>query len=508
MPSTRKKKQQAAAVAARGRRARRQRKPPLGSIKDKLLITAAPVPSDLASARFRRVSSVAKVGPLLSAAMKGLQRDFAQATGLARAVLDLGVMEDGGGTDDTVLPIFLQTPPMPAQTGEKWKDYKQRVADHLGPISEKLQSNAGLKCEPIHSGNVLQTSGLSGQIEEALKHEGIGFAELDAPVEATLLDDAMLDLEIPSLRTRHPGLDGSGVRVAILDSGIDVLHPWLQVAESVSTCDEDVNIPGLHATHVAGCLASRDEIYGGVAPGVTLINIKVLSSIGRGAPTSVGKGIDAALDRAVHIISLSVGWNHLPTWSNRGHGWRCVDGKCQLCMAVNNAVVTENVVAVVAAGNEHERANFLRASNLGKTFDTELACPGQAANAFTVGAITKRTFLTAPFSSRGPTAFGLNKPDIAAPGVNVTSCVPARRDSQGNVVPALVRGDLCAQKGGTSIAAPMVAGVAALMLQKRMQSGASITPNDVRAEILSTMFKQLAASASEVGVGRVCVTGL
>ena len=49
-------------------------------------------------------------------------------------------------------------------------------------------------------------------------------------------------------------MDGSGIRLAVLDSGIDLKHPWLKVAASYETCDETVDIPGAHGTHVAGAL--------------------------------------------------------------------------------------------------------------------------------------------------------------------------------------------------------------------------------------------------------------
>ncbi|MCW5557390.1 MAG: S8 family serine peptidase [Verrucomicrobiae bacterium] len=90
-------------------------------------------------------------------------------------------------------------------------------------------------------------------------------------------------LQAPRLfRLRHPELDGKGITVAVLDSGIDTQHPWLQVAKSVSIHGQDIAIPGDHATHVAGCLASRDNVYGGVAPGITLLNIRVLDAKGSG----------------------------------------------------------------------------------------------------------------------------------------------------------------------------------------------------------------------------------
>ena len=406
------------------------------------------------------------------------------------------------------MPVFLTIPRVEPVPGEGWKAYKQRAADKLGAVSEKLRANAGLQCVPLLSGNVLQCRALPGQIAEALQQKGVELAELDPLVTATLMDDAVQDIELPLARVRHPHLDGSGVRVAVLDSGVDVKHPWLRVDDAVSTSGEDVAIPGRHGTHVAGSIASRDSVYGGVAPGATLLNIKVLDALGRGQHTTIVAGIDAALDRNAHILSMSIGFNHLPTWSQGGHGWACPDGRCPLCTAVNNAVTADGVLAVVAAGNEHRRAQFLRDSGFGASFDTEIACPGHATGALTIGAHLKQTFLTAPFSSRGPTAYGASKPDIAAPGVNVTSSIPVRRDAAGQPVPGLTRGELSDSESGTSMATPIVAGAAALVIQRRLAAGQPTAPADVRGEILGTLFRHLAAPASEVGVGRLSLASL
>jgi serine protease AprX len=446
-----------------------------------------------------------RVGPLLAAAMQGFQRGSA-ATGIARMALDLAAAEEVA--PEPLMPIVLTIPRVEPVPGEGWKAYKQRAADKLGPVADQLRANAGLQCAPLLSGNILQCRALPGQIAEALQHKGVELAELDPLVTATLMDDAVQDIELPLARSRHPNLDGSGVRVAVLDSGIDVLHPWLRVQDSVSTSGEDVAIPGRHGTHVGGSLASRDSVYGGVAPGVTLLNIKVLDALGRGQHTSIIAGIDAALDRQAHILSMSIGFNHLPTWSQGGHGWACPDGRCPLCTAVNNAVTADGVLAVVAAGNEHRRAQFLRDSGFGASFDTEIACPGHATGALIIGAHLKQTFLTAPFSSRGPTAYGASKPDIAAPGVNITSSIPVRRDAAGQPVPGLTRGELSDSDSGTSMATPIIAGAAALVIQKRLAAGQSIAPADVRGEIVGSLFRHVAAPASEVGVGRLSLAGL
>jgi len=257
-----------------------------------------------------------------------------------------------------------------------------------------------------------------------------------------------------------------------------------------------------------GIMSVPNTVYAGIAPGVTLINVKVLTSTGNGQPSFITRGIDEALDREAQILSMSLGFNHLPTWSQNGHGWSCPAGDCVLCTAVNNAITLEGVLVVVAAGNEHDRAEFLRANNRGNSFDSEISCPGAVNGAITVGALTKQTFLTASFSSRGPTAFNSAKPDIAAPGVNITSSVPARRQANGTIVPNLTRAQLSDRESGTSMATPIVAGALALILQRRIQDGQPTDVATVRAELLTRGFQALARPVAEVGVGRLNIGGL
>jgi serine protease AprX len=425
-------------------------------------------------------------------------------TGMARLALDMAASDEA----EPVLPLALSIPPVEPEQGERWTHYKERVINALGPVQDWLRANAGLNSQPVVSGNTLQANALAGQVQEASQHERLKLIELDPPCIVTTMDDVVGDVELPLFRARHPTINGQGVRVAVLDSGIDLLHPWLQVSDSVSTCGESVEIPGRHGTHVAGSLASRDTIYGGIASGVTLLNIKVLTSSGTAQPTFVTRGVDEALDRGVDILTMSLGFNHLPTWSQNGHGWTCKDGRCQLCMAVENATTLEQVVVLAAAGNDHERAAFLRNNGLDATLDSEISCPGACSSALTVGALTKQTFLTASFSSHGPTSFGSNKPDIAAPGVNITSSIPVRRGPDGQPVLGLTRADLSAALSGTSMATPIVSGVAALIIQRRRESGEPATVEAIQQELLSRGFRHLANPGNEVGVGRLNVGAL
>lgn len=437
-----------------------------------------------------------RVGPLLQNVLHrigGAARDLDEREMLAVAA------HVGGEAAEGRLPLVVQFGTRRPKRGETWQEYKARVGKEIEPMRELLTKGKG---EPLILANALAASIPAQQALALRDNEGVSLIELDPVVNPTLMDDAVIDVGLSQFHNQTGRLTGKGVRVAVLDSGVDTQHPYLAVAASVSTCGEDVALPGRHGTHCAGSIASRDAVFGGVAPDVDLLNVKVLKRDGSGQYTQITKGVDAALDLEADVLSLSLGFNHLPAWSDRGHGWACPDGRCPLCTAVDNAV-SLGAIACVAAGNEHSRAESLRRFGYGNTFDTELGCPGQARGAITVGALTKRTFLPADFSSRGPTSYGEAKPDLSGPGVNVMSTVPVPRRADGKPDPAAQRVDLFSRESGTSMATPIVAGAVALLLQHRREQGLPTTPAAIKQLLLAQAATALAQPPNVVGKGRI-----
>lgn len=411
--------------------------------------------------------------------------------------------------NEAVFPVILKLKTQSPQPNEGWDHYKERIEDHLEPVRKKVEETMGIKPSKLIAANALKVSASADQIKVLAVEGHIEKIELDPLLKVTLMDDVYNDVRKDTFIQRNPGVDGSGVRVAVLDSGIDTRHPYLQVSQSVSTSGEDIALPGLHATHCAGSIASRDTLYKGIAPGVTLLNVKVLNANGSGVFTGVVKGIDEAMDLGAEVISMSLGFNHMPTWSGQGHGWMCDNGHCPLCVAVDNAVALENVIIIVAAGNEHNNAEYLRSNGYRNQFDTELCCPGQARRAITVGAVSKHVFDPAPFSSRGPTTYKSKKPDIVAPGVNITSTVPVQRDAHGNPIDNPARASLFTRLSGTSMATPIVAGAAALIVQELKSAGKAVTPNVVRKALYNKGIVRLAGlNRNIVGRGRLDLSRL
>jgi len=270
------------------------------------------------------------------------------------------------------------------------------------------------------------------------------------------------------------GANGQGIRVAVIDTGIDYTHPDLgggfgpgfkvMGGYDFINGDADPMDDYGHGTHVAGIIAANGTLKG-VAPGARLLAYKVLGADGSGPFSAIIAGIDRAVDPdqdpttndGAQVINLSLG----------GPG----DPDDAISQAVD-AAVNAGVVCVVAAGNS------------GSNYAT-LGSPGCARKALTVGASDDLDVM-ASFSSRGPSRPDLSiKPDLTAPGVSITSTVP---------------GGGYQSMSGTSMATPHVAGAAALLLQ--LHPG--WTPDLVKA-VLAEKAKNLGQNAFTQGGGRIQV---
>ena len=265
-----------------------------------------------------------------------------------------------------------------------------------------------------------------------------------------------------------PGVTGQGIGVAVIDSGITI-HTALKgkVVASVSMLADDPSTADEygHGTHVAGIIAgartSTTSLYpSGIAPGVQLVNIRVLGDNGSGFTSDVIAGIDWAIaNRArynIRVINLSLGHPVMePALTD------------PLCDAVRRAV-SAGIVVVAAAGNAGQTAD-------GVPILGGITSPGNSPYAITVGAIdTKGTTsrsddAVAPYSSRGPTKFdSVVKPDLVAPGSRLVS-LEAVSSYLPLTYPLLHRAGVgnnaYMHLSGTSMAAPVVTGAAALLLQ-------------------------------------------
>lgn len=290
----------------------------------------------------------------------------------------------------------------------------------------------------------------------------------DHEVRATLTQSVPL-IGAPTVWASY-GATGTGVKVAIIDSGIDYTHPDLgggfgagmKVAGGWDFVNNDADPKDDygHGTHVAGIVAANGTVKG-VAPGATLLAYKVLDASGSGLESNVMAALERAVQDGAQVANMSLG---------RTTG--SPDDPASI--AVDNASAA-GMLCVIAAGNS------------GPGYQT-MGVPGVARSALTVGATDKSDHI-ASYSSRGPVDSGsgtfLIKPEIAAPGSSITSTLP---------------GNTWGAKDGTSMAAPHVAGAAALVRQARP----ALTPAQVKT-LLTGSSKALALDALTQGAGRLDV---
>ncbi len=294
----------------------------------------------------------------------------------------------------------------------------------------------------------------------------------DGTAKANLADSVPL-IGAPQIWSNY-GADGQGIRVAVIDTGVDYNHPDLGGGfgpgfkviggyDFINGDGDPMDDFG-HGTHVAGIIAANGVLKG-VAPGAKLLAYKVLGADGSGPFSAIIAGIDRAVDPdqdpatndGAQVLNLSLG----------GPG----DPDDAISQAVD-AVVNAGVVCVVAAGNS------------GSSYST-LGSPGCARKALTVGASDDQDGM-ATFSSRGPSRPDLAiKPDLTAPGVSIYSTVP---------------GGGYQFMSGTSMATPHVAGAAALLLQLHP----SWSPDIVKG-VLAERAKDLGQDAFTQGGGRIQV---
>lgn len=288
--------------------------------------------------------------------------------------------------------------------------------------------------------NAVDGEGITKQSKPELT-EGLKKIWLDKPVHAAL-DTSVPRIGAPTAWAA--GYNGKGIKVAILDTGVDPTHPdvkdVIKETKSFVPSEDFVDHHG-HGTHVASTIAGSGAAssgkYKGVAPGADLLIGKVLGNDGSGADSQVIAGMQWAVQEKADIVSMSLG------------GADPSDGTDPISQAVNNLSEASNTLFVIAAGNAGNKKGTVSA-------------PGAAEKALTVGAVDKsETGFLASFSSRGPLINNYNvKPEVTAPGVSIT----AARAAGTNLGPLV--GDYYTTISGTSMATPHVAGAAAILKQR------------------------------------------
>jgi len=376
----------------------------------------------------------------------------------------------------------------------------QRVANHGGKLKRQLG----------HFRGALYTVS-AARLAELANDPNVAYVTPDRQLHgsSTTASAWTLDYHNETINTAAAvalGLDGTGIGVAVIDSGIanvsdlnsnNVVYSQDFTGDTVNGAADQYG----HGTHVTGIIAGSGNAstgandfytFKGIAPNVSIVNLRVLDANGNGNTSDVISAIQAAIQLQstynIKVINLSLGG---PIWESY-----TLD---PLCQAVEQAWQS-GITVVVAAGN------YGRDNNAGNNGYGTITSPGNDPYVITVGAMNtegtadRTDDIIASYSSKGPSlGDAIVKPDLVAPGNLIVSLYTAADglnvQNPGNEIPTSLyqtNGTSVASGSyfilsGTSMATPMVSGAAALLLQQNP----NLTPDQVKATLMFTAFKNL-----------------
>ncbi|MCM3871703.1 MAG: S8 family serine peptidase, partial [Pyrinomonadaceae bacterium] len=437
----------------------------------------------------------------------------------------------------------------PQRTRQRWSRQSKVASDLRKSVNNRR--NGGDKVDVI-----LQLNGeMSPELEAMLRSSGVRIrkhfnnfgstaVQLPAGIVDSLADFPEVDFvsedgEVKALgghvaqttgandaRAYAPtgSFDGAGVGIAIVDSGIYSAHvAFLNAATNTTRIVKSVDFTGDgrtddpygHGTHVAAAAAGNGMVssgkYIGIAPQANIVNLRVLNSQGIGTVSGLLSALDWIYTNRttynIRVVNLSLGLLALTSYED--------DPVCLAARRLANA----GVVVVAAAGNNGK-------NSAGQKIYGQIHSPGNEPSVITVGAVN--TFGTdnraddkvATYSSRGPTrsystdTYGVKhfdnlvKPDLVAPGNKLVFAeAPNSVLLQQNAGLDAGVSTTASRKqmilSGTSVAAPLVAGAAALMLQ----ANPTLTPNMVRMLLMYTSQQLANFNTLEQGAGQLNVDG-
>jgi len=257
---------------------------------------------------------------------------------------------------------------------------------------------------------------------------------------------------IQSAKVNDINLRGNGQTICVIDTGINYNHEdlgngWNNLViggyDFVNNDTDPIDDDG-HGTHIAGVIASSNDIYKGISPDVKLIAIKSLDSNGTGDTSDIISGIEWCVDNAslynISVISMSLG--DMGEYDS---------STCPNIFdnAIDNAIANNLFVAVASGNDGHSNG---------------ISAPACSFNATAVGATDKSDNVWERTNSG-------NLLDLLAPGVDIESL----NLDEGTIT-----------KTGTSIAAPHVAGTAAIIYQYSALKNRSITPEEIQNKLNNT----------------------
>lgn len=276
--------------------------------------------------------------------------------------------------------------------------------------TETVESISQADLENFNEGTLLDKSSIlyNAQKVEVIEPDFIRSIALEAPVSSKEIAWGTYRVGVNKLKDSLASVDRT-VIIATIDTGVDYTHPFLKgriiKGYDVIANDTDAMDVHFHGTHVAGIIAETTPAN------VKIMPIRALDEEGNGYDSDMATGIRYAVDHGADIINMSfVG-----------------EGYSQYLADAINYALSKNVLVVVAAGND--------------SANTDLYYPASEQKVIVVSATDKEDRI-ASFSNTGAAI------DVSAPGVNIVSTIP---------------GGHFKSLSGTSMAAPYVSGIAAML---------------------------------------------
>ena len=355
-----------------------------------------------------------------------------------------------------------------------------------GASAEQIAAGAGGTVEREFPDIRAFTMTASQQSLVALGHNpNVRYVTPNAPVRVSSVDATQLKTTYETAA----GIDrvwnsstapatGNGVTVAVLDTGVAVGHPDLQPAQNNGTLIAvNVNAKALgggdghgHGTHVVGTIKGRDALgrYIGVAPDSRVISVKVADDLGVATESDLVSGLKWVYDNRL-------------TYNIRA-----------INMSITSSVATPYTQSPINAYVEQLWMNgvavVVSAGNLGSAADAVNYPPANDPFVITVGALDdNQTAATsddslAPFSSHGITQDGFAKPEVIAPGRKIVAPLANKNATLAVQLPDRITDSNYLRLSGTSMAAPVVLGTLALVLERYP----SLTPNQLKGLLIQT----------------------
>ncbi len=366
------------------------------------------------------------------------------------------------------------------------------VRRHHGRVTDRLPAINGLAIRlPARQARVLRRS------------RNVLNVTLNTRVRSTSVDGASLATNYPATvgadRLWAAGITGKGVGVAVIDSGISGDMPDFKNADGSSRITANVIASSGatrsgdevgHGTHVAGIIAGNSlnrsagdparGAYVGIAPEANLIAVKVADDAGYSTVVDVIAALQFVVDHKnelnIRVVNLSMSADTPASYLDD-----------PLDAAVEFAWHS-GIVVVVAAGNRGDVADAVTYPPANDPYVISVGATDEGDTAI------RSDDITAAFSSRGLTQDGVAKPEVLAPGAHIVAPLAMGSAFQ-TLCPQCLVGGNYVRIGGTSMAAPVVSGAAALLLQARPD----LNPDQVKG--LLTANTSVTAAAPGLALG-------